>query len=78
MSVAPARLAGIETHGRPLEPGAPANLCLVDPARTWVTVGRDLASLAENTPYEGMQFSTRVVATLLRGRVTYDLDSRFA
>ncbi|MGV8848260.1 MAG: dihydroorotase [Propionibacteriaceae bacterium] len=78
MSVAPAKLAGLENHGQPLEPGAPANLCLVDPQRVWVTAGRDLASLAENTPYEGMQFSTRVVATLLRGKVTYDLDSRFA
>jgi hypothetical protein len=24
-----------------------------------------------------MEFSTRVVATLLRGKVTYDLDARF-
>ena len=78
MSYAPARLVGITGHGRPIEVGAPANLCLVDPRRTWRTHGRDLASIAENTPYEGMEFSTRVVATLLRGRVTYDLDSRFA
>ena len=77
MSVAPARLAGLENHGQPLEIGAPANLCLVDPRRAWVTTGRDLASLAENTPYEGMGFSTRVVATVLRGKVTYDLDGRF-
>ncbi len=78
MSYAPARLVGITGHGRPIEVGAPASLCLVDPRRTWRTHGRDLASIAENTPYEGMEFSTRVVATLLRGRVTYDLDSRFA
>jgi dihydroorotase len=78
MSVAPARLAGLPGHGRSLEVGAPANLCLVDPHRTWRTYGRDLASIAENTPYEGMEFSTRVVATMLRGTVTYDLDARFA
>ncbi len=77
MSYAPARLVGIAGHGRPIEVGAPANLCLVDPRRTWRTHGRDLASIAENTPYEGMEFSTRVVATLVRGKVTYDLDSRF-
>jgi dihydroorotase len=77
MSYAPARLVGIPGHGRPLEIGAPANLCLVDPQRTWRTQGGDLASIAENTPYEGMEFSTRVVATLLRGKVTYDLDARF-
>lgn len=78
MSIAPARIVGIPGHGQPLEVGAPANLCLVDPRRSWRTQGRDLASIAENTPYEGMEFSTRVVATLLRGKVTYDLDSRFA
>jgi len=78
MSYAPARLAGLADHGRPIEVGEPASLCLVDPARTWRTAGRDLASIAENTPYEGMEFSTRVVATMLRGRVTYDLDARFA
>lgn len=78
MSYAPARLAGLDGHGLPIEVGAPANLCLVDPHRTWRTYGRDLASLAENTPYEGVELSNRVVATLLRGKVTYDLDSRFA
>lgn len=77
MSYAPARLVGIPGHGQRFEVGAPANLCLVDPRRTWRAYGRDLASIAENTPYEGMQFSTRVVATLLRGKVTYDLDARF-
>jgi dihydroorotase len=77
MSYAPARLVGIPGHGQPLEVGAPANLCLVDPARAWRPHGKDLASIAENTPYEGMEFSTRVVATLLRGTVTYDLDARF-
>jgi dihydroorotase len=77
MSYAPARLVGIPGHGQPLAVGAPANLCLVDPARAWRPHGKDLASIAENTPYEGMEFSTRVVATLLRGTVTYDLDARF-
>ncbi|MBI4899927.1 MAG: dihydroorotase [Actinobacteria bacterium] len=78
MSSAPARLAGIADHGLPIEVGAPANLCLVDPERTWRSYGRELASIAENTPYEGLELSTRVVATLLRGKVTYDLEGRFA
>jgi dihydroorotase len=78
MSSAPARLAGIEGHGSPIEVGAPANLCLVDPQRVWRTHGQDLASIAQNTPYEGLELSTRVVATLLRGKVTYDLAGRFA
>src|SRR5688572_10610957 len=35
MSAAPARIARLSGHGRPLEPGEPANLCLVDPANRW-------------------------------------------
>src|SRR5688572_19360952 len=37
MSQAPARIAGLAGHGRPIAPGEPANLALVDPGAT-VTV----------------------------------------
>ncbi len=77
MSVAPARIVGLPEHGSTLEVGAPATLCLVDPAREWTATGEGMASIAGNTPFEEVRFSTRVVATVLRGRVTYDLDGRF-
>ena len=32
--------------------------------------GAELASLGQNSPFEGMQLPGRVVATLLRGRLT--------
>ncbi|MGZ6826089.1 MAG: dihydroorotase, partial [Mycobacteriales bacterium] len=44
MSGNPARIAGLEGHGRPLQPGSPANLTLVDPT-VEVTVDRS-ASLS--------------------------------
>jgi dihydroorotase len=45
-------------------------LVLVDPDATWTVRGTQLASLAANTPYEGMELPARVVTTLLRGEVT--------
>lgn len=78
MCTRPARIASIrQWHGRPLQPGAPANLCLLDPGRRWTVEPEQLASQSRNTPFAQHSFSARVVATLLRGQPTYDLDGRF-
>ncbi|THV30746.1 dihydroorotase [Glycomyces paridis] len=66
----PARIAGLDAHGRDPEPGAEANLTLVDPAASWTVVPADLASLSRNTPYAGMTLPVTVQATFLRGRAT--------
>jgi dihydroorotase len=68
MSAAPARIAGLADHGRPLAVGGPANVVLVDPAARWTVDPAALASLARNTPYAGQELTGRVVATFLRGR----------
>ncbi|GAA4923491.1 dihydroorotase [Actinomycetospora succinea] len=69
-SEAPARIAGLTDQGRPLVPGEPATLTLVDPEAAWTVRGAALASRAENTPYEGMEMPASVVHTMLRGRWT--------
>jgi dihydroorotase len=70
MSEQPARIAGLPDQGRPLAAGEPANLVLIDPEATWTVRGAEFASLASNTPFEGMELPGRVVTTVLRGRVT--------
>lgn len=70
MSERPARIGGATEQGRPIAVGQPATLVLVDPDATWTVRGTQLASLAANTPYEGMELPARVVTTLLRGEVT--------
>ncbi|WP_156753883.1 dihydroorotase [Actinokineospora pegani] len=70
MSERPAEIAGLADHGRPIAVGEPATLALVDPAGRWTVRGADLASVAANTPYEGMELPGVVVATLLRGALT--------
>jgi dihydroorotase len=70
MSERPARIGGATAQGRPIAVGQPATVVLVDPDATWTVRGAQLASLADNTPYEGMELPGRVVATLLRGEIT--------
>ncbi|PXY19188.1 dihydroorotase [Prauserella muralis] len=70
MSERPAEIAGLPDQGRPLAEGEPANLVLIDPDAEWTVHGAELASLAGNTPYEGMRLPAVVSATLLRGRIT--------
>lgn len=70
MSERPAEIVGLHDQGRPLEVGEPANLTLVDPDVEWTVRGRELASVASNTPYESMTLPGRVTTTMLRGRIT--------
>ncbi|MCX6463942.1 MAG: dihydroorotase [Pseudonocardiales bacterium] len=70
LSERPAEIGGLPDQGRPIAVGEPATFALVDPDAQWTVRGAALASRAANTPYEGMRLPGRVVATVLRGRVT--------
>jgi len=72
MSERPAEILRLKDQGRPINVGEPANLVLVDPQSPWTAHGDEMASKASNTPYEGIDFSARVVGTWLRGTQTYD------
>lgn len=72
MSERPAEILRLDDQGRPIAVGEPANLVLVDPQSPWTAYGDEMASKASNTPYEGIEFSARVVGTWLRGTQTYD------
>ena len=72
MSERPAEILRLKDQGRPIAVGEPANLVLVDPQSPWTAYGDQMASKASNTPYEGIEFSARVVGTWLRGTQTYD------
>ncbi|MGB6073321.1 MAG: dihydroorotase [Rhodococcus sp. (in: high G+C Gram-positive bacteria)] len=70
MSERPAQIVGLADQGRPVEVGEIANLTLVDPNASWTVSGKKLASVAHNTPFEDMTFSSKVTTTVLRGRIT--------
>ena len=67
LSWRPAAIAGLGAHGGPIEPGRPANLCVVDPAVRWEVDPSRLASRSRNTPYAGRKLTGRVRHTVLRG-----------
>ncbi|MEV8412445.1 dihydroorotase [Streptomyces niveus] len=79
MSTRPARIAGLaDVAGRPLRAGEPATFTLVDPRADWRVDRTESVSASDNTPFHGMTFRHRVVATVVEGRVTADIDHRLA
>ncbi|HLY34946.1 MAG TPA: dihydroorotase [Jatrophihabitantaceae bacterium] len=70
MSVRPAAIGRLASHGQPLTPGAPANVTLVDPQASVLVDPDALASLSRNTPFAGRTLPARVIATFFRGRPT--------
>jgi dihydroorotase len=70
MSEAPARIGRLESHGRPLAVGEPANVTVVDPSGSWVVDAAAMTSRSRNTPFAGQQLPARVRATFLRGALT--------
>jgi len=71
MSVAPARIAGYVDHGREIAVGAPAHLTVINPKASYRVDRDQLQSKSRNTPFHGMQFSARVVATFFHGHAVY-------
>lgn len=78
LSWQPASIAGLSgDHGGPITEGAPANLCVIDPAAVWVVEPERLASRSRNTPYAGRKLTGRVRHTILRGEpVVVDGEAR--
>jgi len=68
---------GAPVHGRPIEPGSPANLVLYDPSATSTVDPAAHASRSRNSPFAGMDLPGQVVATFLRGTPTV-LDGKLA
>ena len=71
MSVAPARIAGYSDHGREVTVGAPAHLTVINPNASYRVDRDQLQSKSRNTPFHGMEFSARVIATLFHGNPVY-------
>ena len=71
MSVAPAQIGGYGDHGRELAVGAPAHLTVINPKAPYRVDRDQLQSKSRNTPFHGMEFAARVVATFFHGEIVY-------
>ena len=72
MSTRPARAFGMS--GGTLEPGAPADLVLVDPERAYKVDAGHLASRSKNSAFLGRELRGRALRTWVGGRVAFALD----
>lgn len=73
MAARPARIGGLpDLRREPFGAGNRVSFCLVDPCAPWIVESEELASVSRNTPFAGHRFAARVIATVLRGRVTHD------
>jgi dihydroorotase len=72
----PARIIG-DKYGKlgSLEVGAPADVTIFDPDKTWRVDTNDFASRGKNTPLAGSTLKGRVMATIWQGRLVYQDDS---
>jgi dihydroorotase len=69
MSIAPARIAGLDRHGNPLEEGVVANVTVIDPQADWTP--ERFASRSQNSPFRGRKLTGKVQATIFEGRLTH-------
>lgn len=70
LSTAPARLLGLEGHGR-LRAGGPANLVVFDPSARWTVDPAEFHSKSRNTPFGGRELKGRVLHTFFRGEAVF-------
>jgi dihydroorotase len=68
MSVAPARIARLDDHGRLLQAGGPASITVVDPEIEYVV--ESFVSRSANSPFLGRSLRGAARHVLLRGRIT--------
>jgi allantoinase len=52
--------------------GSDADLVLIDPKKKWKVKGEKFESKGKLTPFEGMEFTGKVVRTIVRGQTVYE------
>ncbi|WP_104103780.1 dihydroorotase [Arthrobacter sp. 08Y14] len=69
-SLTPAAIGGVQTQGRPLAAGEPANVILVDPSARRTVDPSKMASKGRNSPFAGLELPGVVQATFFAGHPT--------
>ena len=69
MSVKPAQIAGYKQQGQVIAENSPANLILVDTARSWQVERNNLKSKSKNTPFNGMNLPAIISDVIYNGKL---------
>jgi len=72
VSEAPARRFGLYPKKGVIRVGADADIVVLDPKDKWRFSADKSYSSAKWSPYDGMELTGRVIATIVRGQVVYD------
>jgi len=70
LSTNPAKILGLENKGH-LQPGADADITIIDPDEKYCIDKNALCSKSKNTPFHGREVTGRVTHTIVDGRVVY-------
>ena len=69
MSIKPAQIAGYKQQGQVIAENIPANLILVDTARSWQVERNNLKSKSKNTPFDGMNLPAVISDVIYNGKL---------
>jgi dihydroorotase len=72
MSYNPSKILGIDRGT--LQPGAVADITLIDPNAEWVVKEEELRSKSKNSPFIGMKMKGQAVHTIVGGKVVFKRD----
>lgn len=71
MTVNPARILNLPAGS--LKTGEAADIAIIDPDKKWTVKAKGFRSLSQNSPYIGWKLTGRVTATIMGGRIVYQL-----
>jgi len=69
MSIKPAQIAGYKQQGQAIAENIPANLILIDTARSWQVERNNLKSKSKNTPFAGMNLPAVISDVIYNGKL---------
>ena len=70
LTIRPARIARVDAGH--LGIGATADVCIIDPERTWTITRNSLSSAGKNSPFLDWEMSGKVTHTLVDGRIVFE------
>ncbi|MBI4005872.1 MAG: dihydroorotase [Gammaproteobacteria bacterium] len=73
LTIKPAKIAGINAGH--LGKGAVADICIIDPEKSWTVKTDELLSAGKNNPFNGWELTGKVTHTLLGGRIVFEDQS---
>ena len=69
MSIKPAQIAGYKQQGQAIAENIPANLILIDTARSWQVERNNQKSKSKNTPFDGMNLPAVISDVIYNGKL---------